>query len=153
MVFWTVLPVVLVLCVFMGSALWLATHHPPGSCWSTARLLATAAPLSLKLVFLVYPVVTRYAFAAFSWHQFDQDAWLRADVRVQRGSREHTQARAMAIVAIMVYPVGVWLFFATLLLRARHAIAAGSPSTLSQAIAFLHREYEPRYYAWEVPNR
>ena len=39
---------------------------------------------------------------------------------------------------------------ASLLFAARHAIVASRPSALSDAIAFLYRDYEPHFFWWEV---
>jgi len=148
LVFWTLLPIALGVCAFVCAAVWLAVR--PADSLTAARLLEVCAPLSLRLLFLVYPVVTRNAFQAFSWHEFNDGAWLRADVSIRRGSIQDDNARAVAIVAILLYPVGMWLFFGALLLKAGTAILRKQPTPLSKAIAFLHREYEESFYWWEL---
>ena len=151
LVFWILLPILLLLCVVLAAGIHLATRSPRPK-MTAARLLSAAAPASLRLLFLVYPIVTTKAFAAFSWYRFYDDdvAWLRADVSIRRGSRDHADARAIAITAILLYPASIWIFFAVLLVRARHAILSGRPSTLSETIAFLHCEYQPGCFAWEL---
>ena len=39
---------------------------------------------------------------------------------------------------------------ATLLFCARKAIVSGKATPLSRATAFLHREYEPQFFWWEL---
>lgn len=88
---------------------------------------------------------------AFSCYDFDDgSSWLRVDVAIECGSEAHAQARALAVFAIIAYPVGIWLAFAALLFRARRAIRSGRHDELSGAISFLHIEYRPTFFWWEV---
>ena len=85
-------------------------------------------------------MVTRVAFEAFSWYNFaDDQSWLRVDVSIKYGTEDHTQAMLLAVVAILVYPVGLLLSLAVLLFRARHAITLNQPTELSTAIADARR--------------
>ena len=116
-------------------------------------VLQKAAPASLRLLFLVYPIVTKEAFKAFSCYTFDEgyasaSSWLRADVSIKCGSDVHMTSQALAVVAIIMYPVGLLLLFAWLLYLARPAIRSGQQSTLSKTIGFLHKEYSPSFFAW-----
>ena len=148
MVFWTVAPIILVAFVFLGTAVWLSVKHrrPP----LPLVVLQVAAPLVLKLLFLIYPIVTRIAFEAFSFHEFDQGSWMRADVRIQRGTEEYDWAWNAATIAIVLYPIGLLVLFGWLLFRAHHAITQRQPTALSTAIQFLHGEYDTSFYWWEV---
>ena len=113
--------------------------------------LLEATPLALRLLFLIYPIVSRISFQAFSFHTFSGDAsYLRADVRIQKGSIAHTNATNAALVGIFLYPVGVLGLFGTLLLRARKDIIAQQQTNLSTAVAFLHSEYTARFCYWEL---
>ena len=97
------------------------------------------------------PIVTREAFEAFSCHHFkDGTSWRRADVSIPCNTPEHAQASQLALFVICCYPAGVPILFALLLHCARRAILSGRPTSLSTAIAFLHREYRPRRYWWEL---
>ena len=70
---------------------------------------------------------------------------------IQCDSDEHSVATGLAWFAVILYPVGVIVLCGILLLCARYAITHESkPTRLSQAIAFLHREYKPSFYLWEV---
>lgn len=93
---------------------------------------------------LCYPIVTNKAFEAFSYYTFDDGfSCLVADVAISCGTNEHRQVRAIAAIAIFVYPVGLLLLNGFLLLAARKAILQGQPTELSKAIDFLHHEYTP----------
>ena len=69
---------------------------------------------------------------------------------IQCRTRQHADAKALAVVAIILYPVGLLLLTAALLFASRAAIRTKRPTTLSCAIAFLHREYEPQFFWWEL---
>ena len=49
-----------------------------------------------------------------------------------------------------VWPLGVTGLFASLLLASRDAIIENKPTPLSRATAFLHHEYRPSFFYWEV---
>ena len=148
LVFWIVLPFVIVGFVVLGSFCWLKLQRQSAGLITT---LEKATQPSLKFLFLMYPVLTRKAFQAFACYDFeDGNSYLRADVSIVCGTDEHTQAKSMAMLAILLYPIGQFVAFAILLFLSRDAITSGTPSRLSTAIAFLHREYVPRFFWWEV---
>ena len=100
--------------------------------------------IALRIFFLAYPIVTNVAFEAFSCFEFEgASSWLVADVSIQCGSDEHMQVKSLARVAIAIYPVGLILGNAVMLLLARSAIQVGPSTELSKALAFLHSEYKP----------
>ena len=121
-----------------------------------ATTLAQAAlPVVLRILFLLYPLVTTIAFEAFSCYTFDGDdttrAFLVGDVAIECStadavSAEQEAVKAVAWFAIVLYPVGVLGLFAALLLAARKAILLKQPTPLSSATSFLHREYSPDFY-------
>mmetsp|Transcript_59792 Transcript_59792/g.157698 ORF Transcript_59792/g.157698 Transcript_59792/m.157698 type:complete len:120 (+) Transcript_59792:1112-1471(+) len=69
-------------------------------------LFKRAMPTLLQLAFLVYPVVTTKAFEAFSCYDFTASRYLKVDVAILCDSGEHTAVKSLAMVAILVYPVG-----------------------------------------------
>ena len=69
-------------------------------------ILERAAPFLLELMFIMYPLVATKAFEAFPCYEFTSSSYLRADVAIEGFSPEHDQAKALAIVAIIMYPVG-----------------------------------------------
>ena len=99
----------------------------------------------------VCPMVSSAAFRAFSCEDFDDGrSYLRADYAVECGSDVHSRAKSLAWLGIGLYPIGISLLYAALLLRARHAIRDNRPTALSKALDFLVRDYEPAYLWWEL---
>ena len=56
----------------------------------------------------------------------------------------------LGLALIGVYSVAVPALFFILLLASRRAIVDGRPSLLSSALSFLHQEYHPAYWWWEL---
>ena len=56
----------------------------------------------------------------------------------------------LAWAAVVIYPIGLVVLNASLLFCARKAIINKRETTLSKAIAFLHKEYEPLLFWWEL---
>ena len=97
-------------------------------------------------MYLSLPVHHRQvAFEAFSCFVFENgEGFLVTDVAIQCYTPAHEQAKAVASLAIALYPVGLLVLNALLLFRTRHAIMHGTPTKLSEAIRFLHRDYKPQ---------
>ena len=117
---------------------------------SLVELRDKATPWLLRLAFLSYPVVTNTAFDAFPCHTLAEGEWLKADVAIQCGTAEHEQAIRLAWAAIVAYPIGLLVLSAALLFRARHVIHEHRPTQFSKAIRFLHAEYKPSVFWWEL---
>ena len=114
------------------------------------EILELAAPLVLRMLFLIYPIITTIAFEAFSCHHFEGGAaYLAADVTVQCYTDDHYRIRSLAWFAVSVYAIGFIVVVFLLLYTARHAIIDKRPTRLSRALSFLHREYDPAFYFWE----
>ena len=98
----------------------------------------------LLLSFLVFPAVSSAAFLAFSCEAFDDGReFLRADYSVECSTADHTSAvheaaKGLAVTAILLYPVGISLLYAVLLLRARRAIL--SNRTPTRGLDFLIKD-------------
>ncbi|KAL3912703.1 MAG: hypothetical protein SGPRY_008246, partial [Prymnesium sp.] len=124
---------------------------------TTVPLLERTAPYLLQLLFLAYPIVSRVAFDGFSCYTFTSEngterekEFLKADVSIECDTPKHREVQKLASVAIAVYPVGLLVLVAVLLFSARHAIYSNTPTRLSRATAFLHREYQPHLFWWEL---
>ena len=151
LVFWIALPFIVLPFAMIGAFCWLKLQRQSAG---LIAVLEKATPPSLQFLFLMYPVLTRKAFRAFPCYVFDTGvSFLRADVAIECGTEAHTLAQSMATLAILLYPIGQLIVFALLLLASRKAITSERPSRLSTAISFLHREYQARFYWWEVRNR
>ena len=105
--------------------------------YTPAVLLEMTMPYIIKMLFIAYPLVTKVAFDAFSCYKFADREFLKADVAIECGTAEHDAARALAWIAIFLYPVGLLMLNAALLFAARRAILTNRPTALSRAISFL----------------
>ena len=102
--------------------------------------LMAALPSLLSLTFLVFPMVSSAAFRVFSCEKFDTGvSYLRADYSLECDTSEHTRAKTLAVLGILIYPVGISLMYILLMLRARRALLDERPTKLSQALSFLVR--------------
>ena len=149
LLFWACLPFGLVLLMLVISVVRLLVQRNELSI-SAVVLLAIRGG-ALQLLFLVYPILTNKAFEAFPCHEFnDGSAFLRVDVSIVCGGNTHAHAQVVAGTVMVLYPMGLLVGFRYLLYKARHDITSGKPSPLSEAIGFLHSEYRPALYWWEL---
>ena len=98
------------------------------------------------------------AFRAFSCERFDTGReFLRADLSVEcttdtHVSEPHEAAKELAVLAIMIYPVGISALYIFAFAYARPAIRENRSTRLSQAISFLSQDFEPEYLWWEAKS-
>ena len=136
-------------------------HDEESDCsWRTVML--RALPMALKLLFVVFALVSAVAVQAFDCEHFDNgERWLRADFSLRCGtdddhgtmepSAEYQKVRAVAVLALLLYALGVPLLFLGLLVSCRKQLSRLAPSTkLSSSLSFLCAEYRKRYFVWEV---
>ena len=64
----------------------------------------------------------------------------------------HEEVKRTAWGFLLIWPVGVPLLYATLLYRSREVIVGRKPSPFTRAIGFLHAEYHPQHWYWEVTD-
>jgi hypothetical protein len=76
--------------------------------------------------------------------------WLRADVSIECNSPEHTSVMAIAWVAVMIYPVGMWFACLALLWKISPVVQTGKHTPLSRSISFLYDEYKVSMYWWSL---
>ena len=75
---WFMVPIVLIILIALVQSMRLAHKHQ----LTTTKLTRAMAPLTLRLLFLCYPIITNKSFEAFSCYSFDDGSrWLIADVR------------------------------------------------------------------------
>ena len=63
---------------------------------------------------------------------------------------EHKEITNLAIFLVFVWPFGSFVLFSSLLAMCYKAMQTNTPTDLSRAAAFLHREYEVGWYWWEA---
>ena len=161
LVFWMVVPLVLLLAVplvHISVALWRSRHATMGDdphvyvAFDGKELTAKSLPTCLKLIFLCYPAVSTVAFSAFDCVDFGADGkYLRADFQIPcNDGDEYQRVKAVAVLAISIFSIGVPVGYAVLLFGSRHAIRRERPTPITQALGFLHQDYHKHFYAWEV---
>ena len=150
--FWIATPFVLIAIIVLGSLVYLLL-----ACRCSCRTIVyVSLPLITRLLFFLYPILTNVAFLSFTCYEFDGANFSRlvADVEIdcyqrEDGSEYNAVVRA-GWVAIGLHQFGIILAFLALLLFARRAIISDKPTKLSDAIAFLHREFKVEFFFWEL---
>ena len=117
--------------------------------------LLRALPNIVTIFFLTYPQVTHRAFESFSCYNFTVEPaspaapgvyeyFLRVDTSVACEDLNTNPTNVDAWIAIGLYPIGVLVFTACLLFKARHAIKEGDKQApLFRALTFLHTDLKP----------
>ena len=134
---------------------WCTTAEALAANRTSTRLkggLIRALPYLLGLSFLAFPMVSSLAFQAFSCESFDDGTrfFLRADYSLNCDTDEYDAVMNLAWAAIVLYPLAIPLVCLVLLLSTRKAILNEQPTPLSRALAFLHQDYEPSMFWWEI---
>ena len=113
--------------------------------------LIRALPYLMCLLFVAFPLVSSRAIQALDCEDFDEDrTFLRADYSLECKGPKYSQVQFLAWVAIALYLVGVPLLYLTLLLFAHKAILTEQPTALSRSLTFLHQDYTPSMFWWEI---
>ena len=107
--------------------------------------------LQLLLLFLVLPATSTTIFRAFLCDgNFGVEGanFLEADYKLSCDSDEYQRLRVVAIVGIIMYPIGVNVLYATLLWRSRGSIRHDGADITH--LSFLYQSYKPEYFFYEV---
>lgn len=108
----------------------------------------------LLLMFAIYSSVTATIFQMFACDELDDlKDYLRADYRIECDSSKHRFLQIYAGVMIVVYPVGIPLFYATLLFKNREVLmdADGREhDTRVKSATDLWKPYKPDRFYYEV---
>uniref|UniRef100_A0A7S3TEN2 Tyrosine-protein kinase ephrin type A/B receptor-like domain-containing protein n=1 Tax=Emiliania huxleyi TaxID=2903 RepID=A0A7S3TEN2_EMIHU len=116
-------------------------------------------PSGLILIFCFVPSVSASIFRSWSckayvvsppYASFEQISYMRQDASVQCDTAEHDSITTIAIFLIFLWPFGSLALFTLLLIPCHKALSTSTPTDLSRAASFLHREYEVRWYWWEA---
>jgi len=110
----------------------------------------------LYLLFVLYPKVTNVAFEGVPCYWFEPvgnapaRGWLRSDVSIECLTPDHDSVLWLSWIAIIIYPIGLWLGCLLLLYKASDAIVSGKSTHFSRSIEFLYREYKVSTFWWEL---
>ena len=134
---------------------------PRARAWSTEAAigLLDLTPAGLFLVFCFVPSVSAAIFRAWSCQAYtisppsealEQVEYMRQDASVECGSPEHDSITLLAVLLLVLWPLGSLVLYTSLLAAIYEPMQAKMPNALTQATAFLHREYEVAFYWWEA---
>ncbi|CAM9117457.1 unnamed protein product [Sphacelaria rigidula] len=125
--------------------------------WSDAtlgRFRRKHLTMVIILTFLVYSSVSSILFQMFSCETLDdRKNYLRADYRIECDSPRHELLQIYAGFMIVIYTVGIPVFYGTLLFRNRDILtneAGREADTRGQPITSLWSPYQPQRYYYEV---
>ena len=106
-------------------------------------VLRRAAPWILYELFLSYPIVTNVAFESFSCYDFQEGSYLMADVSVDCQGSEITGIYILSTIALVTYPLGLFVLYINQLVRVRHEMGEGNVrwSLRAECTRFLYKEY------------
>ena len=117
--------------------------------------LLAAVPFVLFVIFLSVPSVSTSIFAAWSCEGFGVDLsrdqyYLRADLSLLCYTPSHDRLTRVAILFIVLWAVGVPCMYAILLSKSRRSILSRTPGRWSRACQFLHHDFTPECYWFEL---
>ena len=75
---------------------------------------------------------------------------MRQDASVECVTSEHDSITLLAIILLIVWPFGSLALYTSLLAACYRPLQAKTANALTEATAFLHREYKRRWYWWEA---
>ena len=131
----------------------------------------------LFMMFLILPSVSTKILNTFACRDFDGSygSFLKVDYSIDCASAEHKMYELYAQVCVIIYPLGIPLFYVWLLHRARKKLDPGQKHMEGRygmekgmkraieererfeeeqleirSLAFLYDSYEPKYYWFEV---
>jgi len=123
---------------------------------SLQNSLLLTIPAALLVTYVLVPSVSSSIFKAWSGEAFgytstEDHYFLREDASIRcYTSDAHARLRSTASVLVVLWPIGVPVMYAILLMLARKAIRNHTPNHLVRSISFLHRDYKPEYFYWEM---
>jgi len=118
--------------------------------------LQRALTLSLVITFVVLPSTTTRIFKTFLCTPFEYNAadgqfrrYLRDDLTMDCDSDDYAKLRVLGFIMLAIWPVGVPLVYAVLLLKSGDAIRSGVSTPLSRSTEFLSGDYTKSAFWWE----
>ena len=129
---------------------------PRGNRAAVLAGLHNTLPLTLVLTFVLVPSTATRIFKTFLCEVFEYDheegvshRFLHDDLALSCDTDEYSTTRHTALAMIAVWPIGVPLLYARVLLASRQALLSGVPTAMSRATAFLSGDYKAAMFWWE----
>lgn len=139
------------------------THTLHVACDALRRGWLRVLPFVLAALFALVPSTSARIFAPFACDGFverDPSAshpdgitryYVHTDLSVAcDAGPDYQSLRLLALTQIVLWPLGVPALFALLLYACHGAIVHRRPTALSRATTFLHGEYRPGLFPWEL---
>jgi hypothetical protein len=109
-------------------------------------------PPTVLIVYVWIPVMSSRLFSAFNCIAYEYDTVNQVSMHFMRDAPgvqcyttdEHDRIVVLALVLMGIWPIGATILCTVLLVSCRKAISDKHPTVLSNACAFLHREFEPQ---------
>ena len=123
--------------------------------------LMVAAPFALFVSFVMCPTVSKGIFDTWDCTKYELDGatgavrtFLNEDLRVVCGGNdypeEYEEIKRLASFFLLIWPVGMPVLYLLVLFPIRKALWQERNTRAVQATAFLHKEYKPTYFWWDV---
>ena len=153
LLFATIGPIVVIL--LLGMTYYIAARRNRQSQGALQSVQHKHLSAVLLLTFFVYSNVSSMLFQNFACeHLEDGKLYLRADYRIECDSATHKKLQAYAAIMIIMYTLGIPVFYATLLLRNRDILKTDEPSrnNCSRVLptSSLWRPYKARVFYFEA---
>ena len=159
-----ILPLVLLVAILLGTivifycrrARGLSTH----SRWMSDALMVSA-PIALFGSFILCPTVSKGIFDTWDCTEYELDSatgemrtFLNSDLQIVCSGNEHPDEydtiKIIAYIFVLLWPIGMPVIFLLVLWPNRKALRQRRSTRMVQATSFLHKEYDPSYFWWEV---
>ena len=136
--------------------------------WSVRNLYLgglESLPLALIIAFAACPSISSSIFQSWLCVEYQYDGsneddvsfygYLRSEVSIRcsdsnYADSEHDTITSIAYALIFVWPVGMVVVFAAVLLPCRHPLHSRTQTPLTRATRFLHKDYHVDYFYWEI---
>ena len=143
-----------IVLVFLGVTYIVANLKNGGSQDSLKQIRDKHVSMVLLLAFFVFSSVSSMLFLMFDCEALDDERkYLRADYSIDCSSERHQALTFYSYLMIVVYPVGIPAFYATLLFWNRRVLEDGATrdkSPLVKSISHLWEPYKPSRFFFEV---
>lgn len=144
----------IIVMVILGATYLAASCRNRGSDDAIARVNRKHVSAVLLVTFLVYSSVSSTVFRMFVCDELDDgNAYLRADYSIDCRSTKHRALKVFAGIMVLLYPVGIPLFYTVLLHRTREVLqdeSSRQANPQAKTIAALWESYTPKRYYHEV---
>ena len=110
---------------------------------------------------MLCPTVSKGIFDTWDCREYELDGatgeirtFLKSDLQVVCSGNDHPEEYGeitnIAYFFLLVWPIGMPLIFLLVLFPIRKALRQRRKTIMVQATAFLHKEYEPTFFWWEI---